>query len=134
MSRRKNKGFNLIEVLVAISIISVGLYAVFRAVPLGLSGTNAQAINIQASMLAQEKIEELGAANYLDLPEGIIEEKHDIGGKFTGFNRKSSVSLIDENFAATSTDRGLKLIEVKVWWPKPFNSKSVTMKIVTAKK
>lgn len=57
MSRQKNRGFTLIETLVAISIFSVSILAMMAVLADGISDTNYVKKKIIATYLAQEGIE-----------------------------------------------------------------------------
>jgi prepilin-type N-terminal cleavage/methylation domain-containing protein len=60
-------GFTILEVMVAISILAVGLMAVFTAQSRSITGnTNANRQTV-AMTLAQDKMEELLAVSYADL-------------------------------------------------------------------
>ena len=54
----KDSGFTLLEILVAISIISIALIAVYRLYTQTLSMHQFQIFNTQAPMLAQKKMAE----------------------------------------------------------------------------
>ena len=134
---RRNKlrlGFSLIEVLVAMSILVIGLFAIFKAFPLGLKSINRDSASINSMLLAQEKIEELLSLDYAELMPGLIEPRHDLGGDFAGFERESRITLLDSDLKPIITDNKLKLIEVTVWTLGTPGSGSTTLKTIVSKK
>ena len=72
-------GFSLIEVLAAMAVLSIALVALLSAQANSVRNTVSMRILLQASMLAQEKINELEATGYqLEDPEEIeLEAKND---------------------------------------------------------
>jgi prepilin-type N-terminal cleavage/methylation domain-containing protein len=58
---KKNKGFSLIEVLIAMAIFSIGILAVGSMQLASTKNNTTGNITTQASMLARQKIEELRA-------------------------------------------------------------------------
>lgn len=134
-SRNKNKaGFSLIEVLIAMSILVIGLFAIFKAFPIGLKSINRDSAGISSTLLAQEKIEELAGLDYDKLLPGLIEPRHDLGGDFVGLERESRVTLLDSDLKPTNIDNKLKLISVTVWAAGSSGSGSTTLKTIVSKK
>ncbi len=132
--KNNKQGFTLIEVAVAIAIVGIGLLTVMSSFPLNLRATTSQSSGIQASYLAQYKIEEILGTVYDDLGTGTLEVKHDLGGSYAGFQRETKVSLVDSNLVATSTDVGLKLATVTVWWPRSYATQSVILKSIVSRR
>jgi prepilin-type N-terminal cleavage/methylation domain-containing protein len=65
-----SKGFSLIEVLAAMAVLSIALVALLHAHANSVRNTVSMRILLQASMLAQEKMNELEATGYeLEDPE-----------------------------------------------------------------
>ena len=58
--KRRDKGFTLVEVLIAFAILSLVLIGVFRSLALGQRGANEQALQTTALRLAESKLEVLG--------------------------------------------------------------------------
>ena len=60
-------GFTILEVMVAISILAVGLMAIFTAQSRSIMGNTAANRQTEAMTLAQDKMEELLALSYDDV-------------------------------------------------------------------
>lgn len=63
---RSGEGFSLIEVMVAITFLAIGLLAVAQMVPVGVAGVIQARVRTNATQSAQQKLEELKAADYQD--------------------------------------------------------------------
>ena len=81
MNQKMNsrKGFSLIEVLAAMAVLSIALVALLHAHANSVRNTVSMRILLQASMLAQEKMNELEAIGYVleDPEEFEIEAEND---------------------------------------------------------
>jgi len=65
MMQRCNRGFTLLEVMVAMSIMAIGLVAVFQMQSQSISMSTEARFQTTASLLAQSKMADLEAANML---------------------------------------------------------------------
>lgn len=97
------KGFTLLEVLLAIIIITVGFTILLQAVSTGLFAGGDNENMLVAVNLAQEKMEELRNRDYSNV---INETKNTVSG-FSVFQREVVTSTIQT---------GLKQISVNVYW------------------
>lgn len=66
MSWRNEKGASVVEIMVALLIFGIGLVAAIRVLPESSAKTTRSRNKTIAVNIAQEKIEELMAANYQD--------------------------------------------------------------------
>ena len=115
-----SSGFTLIEVMIAIFILTVGL--------LGAAGMAATVINgnafskeiTTAATLAQDKMEELKNTDYASVASGGPEIQQSI------YTRTWTV-------AADTLAAGIKTIEVKVEFPWKGNTHNVTLKTIVAR-
>ena len=105
-----HKGFTLLELLIALCILSVGLSALFGLYVTVIRTNNYSYLNTVALQLAQEKIETLKATPYAEL-EAQVESGLRIGSLQTVFQRETSVQ---KGSAVSLAD-----ILVKVSWPAP---------------
>ena len=103
-------GFTLLEILVAMFIISIALIAVFRLYAQTISMNHQLAFNTQAPFLAQQKISQL-----MSMPaEEMGDESGDFGDDFPGYAWAVTV----EDMALESLDSQiLKQINIHITMP-----------------
>ena len=65
--KTRQSGFTILEVMVAISILAIGLLAVFSGQNMAIQGSNRANRLTEAMTLAQDKVEELLALPYDDV-------------------------------------------------------------------
>lgn len=110
----------MIEVMVSFSILVVAFMALISSFPTALSINKSAESATLASYLAQQKIEELSSLSYDDIATGTIESLHNLSASSSDylyfFERETTVSSLDGNLAATSTDSGLKKISTTVYY------------------
>ncbi|MCD4694545.1 type II secretion system GspH family protein [bacterium] len=118
--KRELKGFSLIEVVVAMSILMVAFIGLVQSFPLGNSINDSSQKKTTASYLAQEKIESLYSSGYDNIATGTIEIKHRLSSDkndfFYKYQRETEVYYMDENLNASSSDTGLKRITTRVYY------------------
>ncbi len=101
------KGFTILEVLIAMLIISFGLLGLMRAISGGLMGSKRAHDVTIATLLAQQKMEEL---------------RNNSWGSLTS-ESKAPFSDPNENFEYETTVTAgtpaayLKEVSLSVWWP-----------------
>ena len=89
----QNRGFSLIEVLIAVAIFSVGILAVGSMQLSSTKNNTTGNITTQATMLARQKIEELRVVQ--DLGDIVLPDNDEVGA----YNRKwDSVDDCSDNF------------------------------------
>lgn len=130
---KSRSGITLIEIMIATSVLLVGILGILKAFPQGIATARDIELASTAQQLAQAKIEELNSLAYDEISAGAIENKArvttDAGSPLYAFQRTTVVQLIDENFASSQVDIGLKKITTTIFWPSVFpgsqRSKSV---------
>jgi prepilin-type N-terminal cleavage/methylation domain-containing protein len=68
-AKTRQSGFTILEVMVAISILAIGLLAVFSGQNMAIQGNNRANRLTEAMTLAQDKVEELLALSYDDVDD-----------------------------------------------------------------
>ena len=116
----QEKGFSLLEIIIALSILAVAFFGLIKAFPMGMSMNSASRDKTVASYLAQDKIEKLYAQGYDDIATGTIETKQRIsensGSHLYNYKRRTEVDYIDGTLTATSGDSGMKRITTTVYY------------------
>ena len=111
---RNNSGFTLIEVLVAMVILSVGLLGT-AALITGIINSNKLSNRIStATVLAQDKMEEIKSVSYSN---AVSETRAFMSSPYDKYERE--VTVVDN-----SPSSGMKTVTVKVYWE---SSKSVSL-------
>ncbi|MBT3690404.1 prepilin-type N-terminal cleavage/methylation domain-containing protein [bacterium] len=130
---KNNKGFSLLEVLVALSILSVAVFSIVRLFPFGMNATKQSEQKTLAVNFAQAKIEELISQGYEQINVGtVIEESlSTIDNDFSEFKRITRVKYLDSSLNETQTDLGLKLIETDIVWINIMTGENTTLTIRT---
>lgn len=64
--RSSQKGFSLIETMVAMVILGIGLLAVAQMIPLGLAGVTQAGLRTNAVQSAQQRLDELKVSDFTD--------------------------------------------------------------------
>lgn len=140
ISNAKNKcfnsiGFTLIEVMVAILILTTGFIITLQIFPVSLGIEKDNQLMTQAALLAQENIETLYAQAYIDIAVGVVAEPV-LSAPFELFSRETTVTYVDANLVDSMVDVGIKKIEVVVSWKAAFQirEKSITVVRLVAEK
>jgi len=101
----KSDGFSLIEILIAMVILSISLLALAGLMVTTTKNTSFGSHMTEATTFAQDKLEELRAIRWQNIPEGV---GNDQKGGSTGIN-------YGRNWSVT-TDGALKTIIITVNW------------------
>jgi len=105
----KNKGFTLLEIMVAISIMAIVLVTVFKMHVQTLSMNTAVRFHTTAPLLAQKKIEELEIDSSIDQ----LADSGDFGAEFSGYTWKASVEEVQSDILEEDAE-SLKKVEIAV--------------------
>lgn len=125
-----NAGFTILEAMIAISILVIGIVAVLQIFPLALNIEKLNQMETQAVFLAQEKIEEKASWSYQDI-QVTTETENSLPSPFERFSRETKVIYVDSNLATTTSDLGLKKIEVTVQWQSPLRLGEKSVNLIT---
>ena len=105
----KNKGFTLLEIMVAISILVLVLVTVFKMHIQTLAMHNAARFQTAAPLLAQKKITEIETETI----DALVSGSGDFGDRFPGYTWKVSIDDVQSEILGTVADN-LKLIGVTI--------------------
>jgi general secretion pathway protein I len=108
---RRDSGFTLLEVMIAIAIIAIALVAVLGSQSQSLSLASEAKFNTTAALLAQSKMAEVEAAS----PEELISNSGDFGEDFPDYRWELTVSDVGFLGAEEVLDY-LKQIDLVVSW------------------
>lgn len=116
-----NKGFSLVEMMVALAVLGIAFFGMVKAFPRGLNMNTVSRNKTTASYLAQQKVEKLFSQGYKKIATGTVETKSRISSDpdsyFYDFQRKTVVDYVDGTLTATSGDSGMKRITTTVYYP-----------------
>jgi type IV pilus modification protein PilV len=105
-------GFTLIETLIGISIFAIGLLAVASMQIYSVRNTTVGNIRSQATMLANQKMEEIKVTDFADLVANEVEPGIDAEGNPGGiFNRTTTITTPPAPF-----DTDVRQVHVEVDW------------------
>lgn len=105
----RNKGFTLLEILIAVSILAIALTAVFKAHSQSIAVTEEAKFNSIAPFLAQLRLAELENGISRDLTGG----EGDFGDAYPGYRWQATVADVETTMHREDADR-LKRIDVVV--------------------
>ena len=122
-----NNGFTLLEILVAIVLLSIGLLAM-ASLTVGIMGGNLFSNQLTtATTLAQDKMEDVRRRGYSGLPASDTTTTEDYG-QITGYPLHRRVTFTDFDYSVAGA--GLKKITVTVFWD--LNQHSVALNTIVA--
>jgi len=102
-------GFTLLEVMVALAVMSIVLVSVYRMHSQSLTMNTAARFYTQAPMLAQSKMAEIEVL----FSSGFPEDSGDFGEQFPGYGWKASISDVTSEILGEVGD-DLKRIDITV--------------------
>jgi type II secretory pathway pseudopilin PulG len=121
----KRRAFTYLELLVALSLFTVGMVSILQIFPTNRRLLLQSANTTQAVFLAQEELESVRAQPYSNLTIGTYEAKHALsstsGDPLGQYQRQTTVTLINGSHQAvspqtTASDLGLKQVDTTVYW------------------
>lgn len=128
---KSEKGFTLIEVIVAIMLLVVALLGMVSVTTMVIKGNSFSKMMTTATTLAKDKMEDFNNMRYNALPGGTSPDYATAGGTVqasaTGAYYRRSWTL-----TANSPATNMTKIEVKVEWPQPSPTHNVTLNTIVA--
>lgn len=125
-----NTGFTFLEVIIAISVLIIGILAVLQVFPLALNIEKFNQMETQAVFLAQEKIEEKISGTYQNI-QITTEIEDSLPSPFERFSRETKIVYVDSDLGDAILDLGLKKIEVTVRWQSPLKLREKSVNLIT---
>ena len=104
-------GFTLLEVMVALAVMSIVLVSVYRMHSQSITMNTAARFYTEAPMLAQHKLAELEALSASGFPE----DSGDFGEQFPGYGWKASLTDVNSEILG-QTAEDLKRIDITVYY------------------
>ena len=108
-TRRYSFGFTLLEVMVALAVMSIVLVSVYRMHSQSLAMNTAARFYTQAPMLAQSKMVEVEALSSSAFPE----DSGDFGEQFPGYGWKAAITDVTSEILGDAS-QDLKQIDITV--------------------
>jgi Tfp pilus assembly protein PilV len=133
----RKKAFTIVEVVVAIGVLLVGVLGVATFFAYSTKIVRTASDTSIASNLAQGILDQENAQSYDQLTPGTGMQTRistDPNSPFYKFQKQININLIDQNLALSTTDVGLKKIDVYISYPEGNTTKNVQMSTIKAKK
>ena len=125
---KKLRAFTLLEIVIALAILVIGLVGILSLFPVGFQASKKATDLTEATLYAQQKIEDLKKDGYGSATVGTTTGTFKLPDGIT--NSRFSWNLqVDDNSTDATLPPGLKRIELTVDWTeggKSFNEKFVT--------
>ena len=138
VSTNIKRGFSIIEVLVAVAVLSIGLITIIGLFPFSIQANKGAERQSLASSYARAKLEQMLITAYDEINTGTVEVKaalsNDPNNSAYGMQRQTVVTLVDGNLANSGTDVGLKKIVATVYWSNKGVEQSLTLSSILAQK
>jgi type IV pilus assembly protein PilV len=128
-SKNQSRGFTLLEVLIAIVILSVGLLGM-ASLTVGIINGNALSKNLSAATaLAQDKMEEIWEQDYSDIA---VEIKAPLSSPFANYERQVEVdtTTFPDIVGPPAQQVGMKIVTVTVYWTQQGGEHNVQQKTI----
>jgi len=117
---KKNRGFSLLELIIAIAVLAVGLVGVLQIFPIGLRASQRAGMMTKASFLAQNKIEDVKLAGFDAITE--LPPKMPLSGKDGDFEWTIKIDNLSLEGVESSDD--MRKVIVTVTWPERNTTRS----------
>jgi type II secretory pathway pseudopilin PulG len=127
VEKMNNKGFTLIEIIVLIVMAGILLPAIIVPFVTGVRGSGKPEMATTAMYLAHQKMEELMKFDYSRAPDLTPGTYTLPAPPISGYTWQWVISYVDNNFNASGSDVGYKMIRVTVTDPQSstYNAYSV---------
>ena len=106
-----NKGFTLLEVMIAVALIAIALTTLLGSQAQSVSFANSAKFETMAALLAQGKMSEIT----MQTAESLSSDSGDFGDDYPGYGWESTVSDVSIEGLDAITDY-LKQIDIRITW------------------
>ncbi len=117
------RGFSLIEIVVALGLLATGLIGVVRLFPVGLRASKRSEVISKAALLAQQQLEELKLRGYAALAADPPDAP--LSGSAGTYQWAVAVASVDAVGLPTPND--LRAVTVTVQWPEGKQTRSTVV-------
>ena len=117
---KKNRGFSLLELIIAIAVLAIGLVGVLQIFPIGLRASQRAGMMTKAAFLAQNKIEDVKLAGIDAITE--LPPKIPLSGRDGDFEWAIKIDEIAPEGVEASED--MRKITVTLTWPERNTTRS----------
>lgn len=118
---------SLVETMVALLILMVAFIGLISSFPFSQTIVKTAENSTKAAYLAQDKLEQLLALNYDNIPVGTVEAKQRLSADSSNylyyFQRQTTVSYLDGDWQTSVSDTGMKKISVTVYYTNSISKK-----------
>ncbi len=116
----KEKGFSLLELIIAIAVLAVGLVGILQIFPIGLRASQAAGMMTKASFLAQNKIEDVKLAGFDAIAE--LPPKIPLSGTDGDFGW--AIKIDNVSLEGVESQDNMRKIIVTISWPERNTTRS----------
>lgn len=137
MKENKITGFTLVELLIAIFILTMGILGILAIFPMASKVEKDNRMLTIAIQLGQEKMEETLSQYYSEISVGAVVEGYGTITSFPFHKRLIRIGYYDPlNYATTDTDLGIKKIEMTISWRSSLGAseKNINIASITSKR
>jgi len=124
-----NKGFTILETMVAVLILTIGIIAVLQVFPLCINIQKSNEMENQAIFLAQEKMEQEIFKTYESIQVGTTLESP-MSSPYERFSRETKITYLNSDLEEVELGMALKKIEITVQWNSPLKLAQGSISIV----
>lgn len=129
--------FTMVEVVVAIGVLSMGVLAIVSFFAVSSSLTRLASDQSIASNLAQGYIDKELSLSYDESQVGQtspVQVSNDPDSPLSKFSEQTEISLINADLTESATDVGLKKIQVTIFYQEGNQAKNVILATIKTKK
>lgn len=128
---KSEKGFTLIEIIVAIMLLVVALLGMVSVTTMVIKGNSFSKMMTTATTLAKDKMEDFNDLSYAVLPAGSATDYATAGGTVQA-SATGAYFLRVSTVTADSPAANMKSVSVTVSWPQQSPAHSVTVTTIVA--